>query len=221
MIDLSKTTFLLGSGISIPSGYPPTKKITDDLLSRDWLKDFAQRGREVPLNHPASGRNYPLWLKEVQGCVRLLRAHIDQYLAIQGGSEASYEDIYYLAKQLIDSEQGEYENPALGPLFFELRAKVGQLVDRYNSLDVRSWIAPEERPGLVALLRDVLLYIEEAVVGILTLGCGQQVVGLDLLRQFAERGKAGPGLRLVSLNHDTLLEHFFSEYGVQDGFRKE
>lgn len=211
-LDPTSVTFLLGSGVSIPSSYPSTAEITSDLLKKNWLgtRDTA-RYPESP--HWMSTSDYSVRIAGVWGLIRLLRSHIEQHLALQAKGEANYEDIYYLGRQLLDSFRGEYDNPGLLPFLFDLRAKVEQMLGQLNAnYEPNYMLGKRVNVGLNDLLAGTLEFIEEAVAEKLALR--QPIRGLDLLD---ECRKIGP-LHIVTLNHDTLLETHFSAEPIRDGF---
>ncbi|MCF3651718.1 SIR2 family protein [Synoicihabitans lomoniglobus] len=212
--DLAKTTLLLGSGTSQPSGYPLTAEITDTLLSKNWLFDRDQARAPYPLNGVEG--NYPLEIEAVWGLLRILRDHISQHLAMHGNGEANYEDIYFLARQLLDGLKGEYDNPGLLPLMFELRTKVSIMMENLNAN--YGFDNPLKEPvqlGLGGLLGQGIDFIEECVAG--QLAPREPINGLQFLNELLATDTKRL-LHVVSLNHDTLLEAHFAAHEVLDGF---
>lgn len=210
-------TFLLGSGISIPSGYPSTAEITAKLLSRNWLEALDQSKLGIPLTSVGVGQEYWAKAEATFRLIRLLRNHVDQHLALYGHAEASYEDIYFLGQQLLDSLRGEYDNPGLLPWLMDLRSKLSTLdadVDPIFKLGGKpNWHESEKLSGLV---ERCLEHIQEAVATQLVLRKRKR--GLRLLNEFLSASRPSP-LRVATLNHDTLLDRFFAKKKVLDGFR--
>lgn len=217
LVPLSGVTFLLGSGVSIPSGYPSTAGITSNLLSKNWLGDRDRVRRPSPFFDPTADPTYALKLDAVIGLVRILRSHIDQHLALHGKDEASYEDIYYLARQLLDGTRGEYDNPALLPLMFDLRNNASFMVEKLNdAYRFDGVLRQREELRFESLLERSLDFVEESVAT--QLASGRAAAGLDLLDKMMEDDPANP-LQVVTLNHDTLLDCHFAKHSVVDGFR--
>jgi len=212
--NLSKTTLLLGSGISKPSGYPLTAEITNALFSKNWLFDQDQARVPYPLNDLEGV--YLLKTQGIYGLLKILRAHIDQHLAIQGKGEANYEDLYFLAQQLLDSLKGEYDNPGLMPLLFDLRTTVSLMASNLNANRGLFGLWGESIDlDLTELLEKGTKFIEESVAS--HLSPREEIKGLEFLDQLLVADQKSP-LHLVSLNHDTLIETYLSAHKVSDGF---
>ncbi len=210
------TTFLLGSGISIPSGYPSTAEITRELLAKNWLFERDEARSPVPVLSQSFGGVYPLRVEAIMGLLRILKSHVDQHLALHGKDAANYEDIYYLARQLLDGLRGEYDNPGLLPLMFELRTKASLMVENLNSIYHLDGIGrKKEKLGLEGLLDSAIHFIEESVAA--QLAPREKIVGLGLLDQFLAIDANSP-LHVATLNHDTLVETHLSKHQISDGF---
>lgn len=212
---MNKITFLLGSGISIPSGYPATADITRRILGENWLYIRDQARSEVPIAS-SHGGVYALKTEAIWGLIRVLRGYVDQHLALHGKPEANYEDIYYLTRQVLDGLRGEYDNPGLLPLMFELRAKISLMVDNLNAAyGLEDIASKKEQLGLHGLLQDGIDFIEESVAA--QLAPRTPIKGLQLLDQFLAADLSS-SLHIVTLNHDTLLESHLAQIGISDGF---
>lgn len=213
-LDLAKTTLLLGSGVSRPSNYPLTAEITNALLSKNWLFDRDQGRAPYPLH--TLDNNYALRIEAVWGIIRLLRDHVDQHLVLHARGEANYEDIYYLARQVLDGLRGEYDNPGLLPFLIELRTKVPLMVENLNAAyGLISVINNPLEIGLHELMEKSIDFIEECVAGQLVLR--QPIKGFDFIDEMLAMDGESP-LHIVSLNHDTLLETYLADCDISDGF---
>lgn len=216
-IELSRTTLLLGSGISRPSGYPLTSEVTEKLLSQIWTFERDQARSEISLHSPMLGGEYALRTEAMTGLIRILRNHTDQHFAMHGKGQPTYEDVYYLARQLLDALRGEYDNPGLLPLMLELRPKVSLMFENLNAVYGRGRLFDEyESTGLAPLLEKVLEFIEECVAH--QLAPRPDVCGLTFLTELLDLNADSP-LHLVSLNHDDLVERHLSDHEISDGFR--
>jgi len=215
--DIDKCLFLLGSGISMPSGMPGIKKITNAVFAEgNPLFEEDQRRHSIPLDHPVSGIRYDDVERATRSMLLLLRSFCDQHHAMRGGAGANYEDIYYLAKQVFDYESREYDNSALFPFFTEFEQKLKTLENELNRhVHIVETGLELERVSVSFYAERCMKLIETVVVEKLQLQ--GSIKGLDLLRE-AYRSSSGI-LRVVSLNHDLLLESFFREERIVDGFK--
>lgn len=217
MNTISGVTFLLGSGVSIPSDYPSTAKITAELFSKNWLHDRDQSGYGIPLESPLMSQDYWPKVHATLRLLRLLRNHVDQHLALYGESEANYEDIYYLGQQLLDSLRGEYDNPGLLPWLLDLRAKLATVNSDIDSIfQLEGSTHWHEKGNLTKLVQRCLNHIQEAVAS--QLAATGKMQGLDLFTELMAISTSTPP-NIVTLNHDTLLESFLEGKDVLDGFR--
>lgn len=207
--------FLLGSGISIPAGFPSVERITNLVLSGE---DFVieQNGSVGPLE----GRPLSPELIE-QGRMKLRRILILlDWLKVQANSRfaedlsrrPNYEDLAFLAGQIHDDLINEYENPALQPFVRNALIDLGGLFGKS---------APDRaREELMSLAGSTVDYIRGAVAMKLR-GVPETT---DYLQLFVDacNDKQVSRVNFFTLNHDTLLDDFLRTNGVNltDGFRK-
>ena len=109
--------FLLSSGVSIPAGMPSTPDITGQVLSGRGIRRHTDTtyGFGEPLYAHAGFEDE--YLPRVLRLLEILKAQVDEYYDYEPRHPANYEDLYFLARQICDSESGEYYNPAVQPLF--------------------------------------------------------------------------------------------------------
>lgn len=106
-----KTTILLGAGASIDAGAASTGEITEAVLREcDFVKHTDSTFG------PPGGTLLPGQRERVKAALEflhLLNGYIEAYY--DGTSRAvNYEDLYYVARQVADSESWEYDNPVAG-----------------------------------------------------------------------------------------------------------
>lgn len=170
----------------------------------------------ISLHSPLHGSNYELSTEASIGLIRILRNHVDQHFAMHGKGVVNYEDIYYLARQLLDGLRGEYDNPGLLPLMLELRPKVSLMFENLNAVYGRDGFFKEyQNMSLAVLLEKTIDFIEESVAG--QLAPRGEAIGLNFLNQLMDSEPQQP-LHLVSLNHDGLTETYLSAHKILDGF---
>lgn len=119
----------LGSGISFPSGLPSVQKLTSSVLNGDWHLEEGFSFRPGPPRE----RGDPT--RHIQAFLKLLKAYADGYFALRSGQEANYEDIYYLAQQVREDEEGRIDNPAILGFLTEIKARAHQLSERMLGID--------------------------------------------------------------------------------------
>jgi hypothetical protein len=115
---MENIALLLGSGISLKSGFPDVNKITDTILSGENFGRHSDENYYFDLNRDL----FPNYVANNILFIDNVKYIIDKY-SIDIGQEhiANYEDIYYVINQIKDSEDIEFENPALKPLIDDLK----------------------------------------------------------------------------------------------------
>jgi hypothetical protein len=140
-------------------------------------------------------------VEEKVGFLRELKARADRYY--EGERESNYEDIAYIAQQIVDTLAPEYENPALAPLVAELAERYG---DEYE---------------LHQLARDSVDYLHQLVSWMLT-DKGEPLDYLEpLYDAFGDENMKQ--LDIFTLNHDLVLDRGLRERHIafSDGFAEE
>lgn len=193
-------TFLLGSGASVPAGFPTVSEVTDAVHA-----ECVSPADAGPLRDPAAdgGKRLLRWL-EVQ-TKRRFGAEYERSL--------HYENLYFLAQQILDDVGVEFENAALRP-FVESAIK--------QVLPSSSALRGDEHDELGQLANWFTLLIRRVVV--------KQIAGVKPTRldhlDFVIDGMKTSGLHsstILTLNHDILVEKILSENHIafSDGFALE
>ena len=208
----SRILFLLGSGISIPAGLPKTSELTQKILSGiDVVRhtDGIYYLSEDPSGYFLTDEYVP----RIKLFLERLKREIDSYY--KNSRETNYEDIYYLAAQIRDSELGEYDNPALNVLISEISLDIAPLLKSDENGTRENWTLSE-------LTDEACNYIYDIVWHSLI----KQPKQLDYLSSVFDAyfDKALSHIDICTLNHDTLLEQYLKLYlsenpiQVVDGF---
>ena len=186
--------FLLGSGASIPSGYPSTSALTETVLRGTHVMRHTDgcyyRGKQpesFPFNYV--GAIVPL-LAEVKEIA-------DSSLVPQRGYGANYEDILYVLIQLNEHLSGEIENPVLEPFLEAMRPRISECARRILGRE----IAPAE------LLEEAVHYIRDLVTRELT---AAPVETGHLDRVFQPFISGNLRCYIATLNHDTHLDEYLA-----------
>jgi hypothetical protein len=118
------TAFLLGSGVSLAAQMPSVKAIAGRVLSGEGVR------------HHTDGTYYfgkPLYahigfpdeyVPRVVMFLKRLEIEIALYYFHEVGRVVNYEDLYYTASQIRDSEVGEYDNPVVRPFIQRILPEV-------------------------------------------------------------------------------------------------
>lgn len=195
--------FLLGSGTSIPAGYPSVATITEDLLS--------DQPNHLPSQPGANGGSSP----QALAFLRWLETIVIARYASEGQRGANYEDIYFVASQIRDDLRGEFDNPAVRPLV-EKAITEHLLPHGDGSLNLSAL--------LETLAADVADDIRGRVVSRLTKPpeqLSERTHHLDFIAQ-SVRSVGGQNTTVMTLNHDALIETCLDAHGIgfTDGFSR-
>lgn len=153
-------------------------------------------------------------IDHVKKVIRSLKLKADSFYSIHGERDINYEDVYSLARQIYESEFGNYENPAI-QLFVEDIANqlcystVGQVSSDNNNV------------ALMDIARETVNYITGIVANMLS----KVPANLKYLSwvKDAIMDDSSLTIHIFTLNHDLVLETFFDEDSVEfiDGFTEE
>lgn len=196
--------FLLGSGISIPAGFPDTEDITRFLF--DCRECYRHSTETYIFRHCPSLRPEPYTelIPIIKNLLRFLSNEISQYY--RGNKAPNYEDLFYVVSQIADAQSKEYDNPAIQPL-----------IDRIPKGILDSW--KNTRYGDNSLIEETKNYIMDALRHKLALPLSKGSTYLSLFAD-ATNDKRVSRLDVFSLNHDLLLEQYFTQNDIMfvDGF---
>lgn len=192
--------FLIGSGLSSSAGMPSTKDITDQVLS-PGLDNTGQ-----PVHWQASesaARDREIGLDRILGFLHCLKQEVDRYYAGHPEHYTDYEDLYYAASQIHDSERGEYDNPAILPFIERIQTELRALPN----------IGPGETEiPLQALAAAATRYIRDIVWQML-IGKPESVDPMASIKGACEDPQL-QRIDLFSLNHDMVLERYMESQGI-------
>lgn len=194
---IKKIGFLLGSGISIPACYPSTNDITSRILNGDRVTrhtDSTYYLSESENNHIYIGREF------VQPVVILLNSLYREIRQLTiDKRDTNYEDLYYIVKQILDNEYGEYENPVIGAFIEKITADLEGIKTHYPVEIFGPW-------DFYRLLQEAENYIRDVAWRMLQINLEP-----DKLKHLNSICNACSdndfeNIDIFTLNHDTLLE---------------
>ena len=139
-----------------------------------------------------------------------LKSEVDRYYNPDRHT-TNYEDIHFLASQVHDALNGEYENPAVLALFEKLDCEPELLETEPDASLKRDW-------SLQELAGETTDYVHDLVVSLLS----QTTERLDVLPFLVDacRDLVSERVTIATLNHDTLVEQILGKNGIEftDGF---
>lgn len=194
---------LIGSGVSCAAGLPGTEQITEVVLAE----------RDLPFLFGVESEALTAFMKILTAEMATVSKELARVRS------PNYEDIYYLAAQICDSEFGEFENPA-ADAFARRLARILQK-------DPTTFASVEPVPGRMPTWQMRVIALAEAaqrlIVGDFRKALSSRD-GVDLNRMYMLVDAVqtlGGRLDVFTLNHDTLLEEVWFRLGMpfEDGFR--
>jgi hypothetical protein len=205
----TRVAFLLGSGISRPAGMPSIVQITQRVLSGEEV--WRHTDGNYYLGEDRSLPNLAAHVPRVLKFLHRLEREIDQYYRPQPGRCTNYEDLYYVASQIDDSESGDYDNPAVQPLIEKIRPEIQPLLVDNENDGIQQWRLQELAGESTSYIEDVTRH-----------SLGKEPTRTDHLNSLKDAclDNRLSSVDLFTLNHDTVLEQCLSQNSVQatDGF---
>ena len=215
-----KLILFLGSGVSLDSGLPSVEDLTLSLVQGVYHQD--SYNHFSPGYQPDPHLGAPDVTPRIHRLLELLTEHDEGDIkrvgyspsmdrssgAIFRGEKTTYEDLFYLCEQMRLWNIGLVDNSLVTPLMEIIERKAGQLLAGGGTMVRLS--------DLGSLAEQACYFIESVVANELR---SKNIVGLDLILELATAPYIEE-LNIVTLNHDTLVEQFLAENGVDfiDGF---
>jgi len=215
-----KLILFLGAGVSVPSGLPTVDRLTRSIFRRVYHQDS--------YIHFSAGHQLEPELRSadvtprIRQLLRLLRKHDERDIKRVGYSPAdkrssgaifrsatTYEDLFFLCQEIGLWGNGLVDNSLVTPLMEIIERKSRGLLVGGSSIMARM-------SNLGSLAVQACSFIEAVVAGELR---PRVIAGFDLIYELAT-ASCIEQLNIVTLNHDTLVEQFLMEKGVDfvDGF---
>ncbi len=199
--------YLLGSGISIYAGMSSTSEITKRVLSGDGVHRDSDEVYRIPNSRTGVVDDH-VW--RIVGFLRQLKSISDIYYLDEPERLTNYEDLYYLAYTISDSEMMK-DNPLLLTL---IQALIPSIIPSLTDGKLRKWQLSE-------LAKEAMNYIRDIVWALLN----KQDVSVDYLENLMLPcfDQSQNQVYVFTLNHDILIEKFFSEKRIDyiSGFKKK
>lgn len=206
-----RVSFLFGSGVSLPAKMPSVKLITKKVLSGEGVRHHSVGNYDF--GHPlyAHAGFADEYVPRVAAFLKRLAVEIEEYYSSDHERIVNYEDLFYVASQIHDSELGEYDNPIVQPFIDKILIDIEPLfVGKENEIR-KKW-------ELHQIAVEATHYIHDIVWRSLT----SEPTDLDYLHcvRDACQDKGISYVDLFTLNHDTVIERFLDLCDIEytEGF---
>ena len=195
------TAILLGAGSSVAASYPSTQLLTDMVLSGCGIQKDGDGSYNL---YDKTMR--PEKAQAVNCMVRKLYTEAKSYYEPYPDRCANYEDLYYLAKQALDDESGEMENPAILPFVKKLKTSILPLLEELL----------KDETNYTNILIDTCDYITYVIHQNLLISPLKQ----EHLRVLADICRTINITSISTLCHDTHVEKFLidADIKISNGF---
>ena len=212
-----KTAVLLGAGSSVAAGFPSTNDLTEHVLSGQGVWRHTDEAYYIQDTGPPDEAT-----QFAKSMVRQLHFVAERYYSSYNGRHANYEDLYYLARQALDEETGELENPAIHSFVVELRNNVLPLIGVGNE------IREGPRPYVQGVPYDFQMLLREATNYIADIVCRRlcHKPAPEFINHLNVIANACRSVNIASIStlcHDNHVETFLREQGLvlSDGFSEQ
>ncbi|MDB6121429.1 MAG: hypothetical protein JWQ71_422 [Pedosphaera sp.] len=201
-----KLLLLLGSGVSFASKLPNVQEITNQVITGAWYRHTDSNYYRV---REGSGNQHDAWVRRLQNFLKLLKEFADAYFQTKNRGEATYEDLFFIARAVEDEVSGNTVNPILQPFLKGIEQQLENLAQPIKPIETGF--------NSAELARKSCEFIECVVWH--SLPANTTPEGLDLLIELFESSKLET-YDICTLNHDLLIERKFelSGYKYIDGF---
>lgn len=210
---MNKIIFLFGAGSSIPAEMSSTWDITTNVLDGDNIMRHTDGNYYFgkPLYHHIGKEDE--YVPRVLLFLKRIKIEIDLYYWNFFKKVTNYEDLFYVASQIYDSELFNYDNPVVQPFIDKIIKEVKPLLKGKQGEIRKKWELHE-------LADEAMNYIHDIVWHHL----GKKPINISYLKflKDAYEDSKIERIRIFSLNHDLVIEEYFKTADIPyiDGFGK-
>lgn len=198
---MESVSLLIGSGVSYNSEIPSLNEITNLVLSgKNIIRESGSCYRLNRRNNTLISENNQQYIVNNVNLCNELSANINEFYNIMSHPhKCNYEDIYYVNRQILDSYNFEFENPAILELIKYLKRKL-----KITDTELRE--ISRENSNYIKWIVSILI--------------NKKISNFDqfnILNPLIEKY----GLKtIISLNHDLVIENFLQSSSItyNDGF---
>ncbi|AFN75435.1 hypothetical protein MROS_2205 [Melioribacter roseus P3M-2] len=208
---MKKIAFLFGSGLSIPAEMPSTSDITQNVLDGDNVMRHTDGNYYFgkPLYHHIGAADE--YVPRVLLFLKRIKIEIDLYYWDLFHKETNYEDLYYVASQIYNSEMFIFDNPVVQPFIDKIIKEVKPILQGRPGEIRGNWELHE-------LAHEAMNYISDIVWHHLSKE-PKRLSYLNFLKDAYEDSNINR-MFIFSLNHDLVIEEYFRTENISfiDGF---
>ena len=206
-----KLSFLLGSGVSRPAKMPSVIQITEKVLSGNGIMRHTDGNYYFGSPLYAHAGFPDEYIPRVVAFLKRLSVEIEQYYSFDRDRAITYEDLFYVAAQIHDSEMGEYDNPIAQAFIDKIMPDIKPLLVRHKNETRKQWKLHEIANEATHYIHDIVWH-----------SLATEPANLDYLHCVKEvcQDIKLKSVDLFSLNHDIVFEQCFQAWGVKytEGF---
>lgn len=206
-----RVTFLFGSGVSMPAGMPSVTQITKKVLSGNGIMRHTDGNYYFGPPLYAHAGFPDEYIPRIVTLLKRLSVEIEQYYISDPERVVNYEDLFYVAAQIYDSEMGEYDNPIVQAFIDKILPDIEPLFVKQRNEIRRKWKLHEIATETIHYIHDIVWH-----------SLNRQPVHLDYLLFVKDACQATEisSVDLFTLNHDTVIEQFLDRCNVKytEGF---
>lgn len=200
-------TYLLGSGISIPSKFPSVMEITNRILSGDNIIRHTDGTYYISPPDPA-GSYIPYDIATIRNAklVNRILIELNLYYLYDFFHTSNYEEIFYVLNQIHEDNYREYENPIIKPF-------VDKLLPDIAKIATFSYSSSDEPWDYSKLFFESVNYIRDVVWRMLQIDIESGNASLNCIVD-SLKDTENQNVNLFTLNHDLLLEDICKQNGI-------
>jgi hypothetical protein len=197
--------FLLGSGISIPAGFPSTTDITDNVMSGNRV--IRHTDSRYYLTDSPTEMDIHFTKEKLSDILSLLKIIEQVILSYEKKKTLNYEILFYFVLQLHDFESGNSINMAISPFHKKIKAK---FLKKHR-----------KQIRFIDLFAEAENYIRHIVWRKILEVTASNTSYLSIFKDALIDTKID-SINIATLNHDLLLEDYLSQQQISfnDGFGK-
>ena len=213
-----KVGLLIGSGVSCAVEYPGMSEITNSIRGFSGTpKSLKKYNDFVPGDDiDWDSKSGVLLIQDFLNHICCLTQDFYYYQS----RTINYEDLYYILRQIEDSDSDEFENPVTEPFCNILLEYVERRRNDLKKYKTRNIISRQDDKEFTTIVKKSLEYIKNTCISALSKGC-DGFDKLSLLNHLFEDNDVKT-INVFTTNHDTLLEQLLQNLLLDytDGFGK-